>query len=217
MNTRIAAIFIAVTGAATAQTVGIGAKAGVPLTAYFDTGTAPVRGGTLDYSSDTRRYTFGPTLELRFNTGISLEVDALYKRFNYTRVENTSVSGVVTNSSVTVDGNSWDIPVMMKYRWPQRVAPFVAGGFVMRYLQAGRARGVSTVQTAQGTTTTQIDTEESFPLFVPGATIAGGIEIGSGRIRLIPEVRYSRWRATSISGPLQLRPNQAELLFGVVF
>jgi hypothetical protein len=81
----------------------------------------------------------------------------------------------------------------------------------------GRARGVRTVQTAQSITTTSIDAEESLLLFVPGATAATGVEFGSGRIRLLPEIRYTRWRQTSISGALRLSPDQVEFLLAGVY
>jgi hypothetical protein len=73
------------------------------------------------------------------------------------------------------------------------------------------------VQTAQSTTTTRIDTEESVPLFVPGAAASVGLEFGAAGIRLLPEFRYTRWRSTSISGPLRVAPNQIEFLVGFLF
>jgi hypothetical protein len=56
------------------------------------------------------------------------------------------------------------------------------------------------VQTAQTTITTPIDTEETVVMFVPGATVALGMEFGRTRMRLLPEFRYSRWRRTNIGG-----------------
>ncbi len=196
------------------QEFRFGAKAGVPLTQYFETGQVAVRGGVLAHSAATRRYTFGPSLEWRLTRGFGLEFDALYKRIVYVQSENTSVSGVMLDSSFEVVGHSFDVPILAKYRWNGRVAPFAAGGFAFRHMGLGRARGVQTVQTAQSTTTTIIETDESLPVFVPGATAAAGVEFSLGRMRLLPELRYTRWRNSRISGALRVAPNQIEFLLG---
>jgi len=200
-----------------AQEFRFGVKGGIPLTRYFETGQVAVRGGFLESSAATRRYTLGPSAEWRLQPRFGLEFDVLYKRIGYVRTENTSVSGITTHSAVEVNGHSWDFPILAKYRWDRRVAPYVAGGFVLRYMGLGRARGVQTLQTAQTTITTPIDTEENVPLFVPGAKAALGMEFGPARIRLLPEFRYSRWRSTSISLPLRLNSNQLEFLLGFLF
>ena len=217
-NFAITALLLTgLTVAARAQEFRFGGKVGVPLTSYFETGQVEVRGGVLASSSTTRRYTFGPSAEWLLTPRVGLEFDALYKRVGYVRTENTSVSGVTIDSSVEGTGNSWDFPMMAKYRWDGDVAPYVAGGFVLRYMGLSRVRGTSTVQTLQGTITTPIDTEENVPLFVPGATVALGVEFGHTKIRLLPEFRYSRWRRAIISGPLRLQSNQIEFLLGVLF
>jgi hypothetical protein len=200
-----------------AQEFRFGLKGGVPLTAYFDTGVFPVRGGILEFSAATRRYTLGPSVEWRLTPRIGLEFDALYRRFGYVRNENTSVSGTTIRSSYEVQGNSWDFPLMAKYRRDARVAPYAAGGFVLRYIGAGRARGTSMVQTGETTITTPIDSEDGVQLFAPGATAAVGIEFGWTRIRVLPEVRYSRWGTTNISGPLHLKANQIDFVVGLLF
>jgi hypothetical protein len=202
---------------APAQRFSFGMKGGVPLTAFFDTATVAIRGGIVGYSSDTRRYTFGPVVEWRLTGHAGMELNALYRRFGYHRAENTSVSGVTTISSLTSRGTSWDFPVLAKYRWQSRVTPFVSAGFALRYMRPGRTRGVSTVQTSNGTITTPVDTDEGAPLFIPGAAAAIGVEFGRGRVRLIPEFRYTRWRNTTITDVLHVAANQAEFLVGLLF
>ena len=212
-----ALLFVGLIHSATAQEFRFGVKGGIPISQYFETGRQLVRGGLVESSAATRRYTLGPSAEWRLRANFGLEVDALYKRIGYVRTENTSVSGVTTDSRVEAEGNSWDFPILAKYRWGEVLAPFVTGGFVLRYMGLGRTRGVQTIQTAQSTITTPIDTEENVPLFVPGAQVGFGLEFGRARIRLLPELRYSRWRSTIISGPVRLEPNQLEFLLGFVF
>jgi hypothetical protein len=205
------------TAADVGQDFRFGAKAGVPLTQYFVTGEVEVRGGVLAHSAATRRYTFGPSIEWRRKAGFGLEVDALYKRIGYVQTENTTVSGVTIDSAFEVNGHSFDFPILAKYRWNGSVAPYAAGGFALRYMPLGRARGVRTVRTAQSTTTTTIDTDESLPVFVPGATAAAGLEFTVSKMRLLPEFRYTRWRSSPISGALRLDPNQIEFVLGFLF
>jgi hypothetical protein len=214
---RLTLCWIVLTGRAGAQEFRFGLKAGVPLTTYFETGRVEVRGGVLEHSAATRRYTFGPSAEWRFTPRLALELDALYKRIGYVQIENTSVSGVTVNSSFDIKGHSFDFPLLAKYRWEGRVTPYAVFGGALRFMNMGRARGVRTVQTAQSATTTPIDSEESVPLFVPGVAAGAGVEFGAGRIRLLPEVRYTRWRQTSISGALRLSPDQVEFYLGILF
>src|SRR4051812_36051188 len=66
--------------------VSIGAKVGVPLSDSFETAapaTCPPAGGPCgirNYSSKTKRYTVGPSVELRLPYGLAFEFDALYNR-----------------------------------------------------------------------------------------------------------------------------------------
>ena len=55
--------------------------------------------------------------------------------------------------------------------------------------------------------------------FYPGLAAAAGIELGHGRLRWLPEFRYTRWTANIAgpSGPLRFNPNQAEFLLGLRF
>jgi hypothetical protein len=53
----------------------------------------------------------------------------------------------------------------------------------------------------------------------PGVAAGAGLELGSGRWRLLPEFRYTRWTADIElpGGLLRLGPNQAEFLLGLLF
>lgn len=73
------------------------------------------------------------------------------------------------------------------------------------------------MQTGQSVTTAPIDAEASVPLFVPGVSAAAGVEFGSGGFRLLPELRYTRWRQARISGALRPAPDQVEFLLGFLF
>ena len=209
-----------------AQGVHAGLKLGVPLTPYFDTGTQVSLAGSAEYSAATRRYTLGATVEWRWTGAFGFEGDALYHRMGYVAIVNlfNSATGAYTNSAIDVKGNSWDFPLLTKYRFGRVVRPFVAGGGVLRYVGPVRGRGQQTTGSlVTGTSIPSvIDTTQPSELrkrFYPGLTAAGGIELGVGRIRVLPEVRYTHWTAnvSGLGGMLRFAPNQAELLVGILF
>ena len=111
-----------------------------------------------------------------------------------------------------------------KYRFGRGVRPYIAGGGVLRYIGPVRARGQLTVVDLINRTTTHepIDTSDPSDLrkrVYPGLVAAGGIEFGLGRLRLLPELRYTHWTA-NIAGPggvLRFAPNQVEFLLGLLF
>jgi hypothetical protein len=51
----------------------------------------------------------------------------------------------------------------------------------------------------------------------PGLTVAGGVEFGRGRFRVLPEFRYTRLTSGNINERLGFNPNQAEFLLGFLF
>jgi hypothetical protein len=204
-----------------AQGLHFGLKAGVPVTSYFDTGLTRSPGGTIDYSAATRRYTFGASAEWRLARSVGLELDVLYKRTGYVRIEDSLTSSTSTHSSFDSKGHSWDFPMMAKRRFGRR---YLAGGTVLRYFGPIRARG-ETVETnliAGATARRPIDTSDPPPLtsrVAWGLTAGGGIEFHAGRIRLLPEVRYARWLTNIFAAgdTLRFSPNQAEFLLGLLF
>jgi hypothetical protein len=208
------------------QGISAGIKLGVPITQYFETGTMVSLHGSADYSAATRRYTLGASVEWRLTNAFGFEADVLYHRMGYVGIVSffDSANGNFARSAIDVKGNSWDFPVMAKYRFGRGVRPYVAGGGVLRY--AGPVRGLGEQTTGSlvtGTSSTSpLDTTEPSELrkrFYPGLVAAGGIELGAGRLRILPEFRYTRWTA-NISGPgspLRFAPNQAEFLVGVLF
>lgn len=222
---RRAWLAFAFTIAASGQTILGGVKLGVPFTQYFDTGASGSRNGSAVYSAATRRYTFGAAGELRLTNSFGFEVDALYHRMGYVGIVDftSSATGDVDNSAVDVKGDSWDFPVVFKYRFGRVVRPYVAGGGVLRYVGPVRGKGQQTTGSlvTQTSITIPIDTADPSEFrkrFYPGVTVAAGIEIGVGRFRVLPEFRFTHWTA-NISGPgglLRFAPSQAEFLVGLL-
>jgi hypothetical protein len=197
-------------------------KLGVPITQFFDTGAIGSLHGSGDYSSGTRRYTFGLSGEWWLTRAFGFELDAMYHRLGYTGTVIKVGAGYFNTSVLHVGGNSWDFPLLAKYRFGRVIRPYAAGGGTLRYIGPGHGQGEQTVLGFPADVTTAVETNSPADLnkrIYPGVTAAGGVEFGAGRFRIMPELRYTRWTA-NISGPaglLRFAPNQLEFLLGLDF
>src|ERR1700688_701200 len=66
---------------------GFGLKAGVLL----NDALSITPGGAINYFEDTHRFTIGPYAEFRLPSGFSVELDALYRSYDYGQVGNSKV------------------------------------------------------------------------------------------------------------------------------
>jgi hypothetical protein len=191
-----------------AQLLSFGLKGGVPLTTAFETAARQ----DIRYLSETRRYTIGGAVELRFPLGLGAEFDLLYKRLNYD-VTQTSGSDVLEG---TTSANSWEFPLLFKLRSP---------GILLRpYLTAGptfrRLSDVRQFVLRNGGSGTETIPAELRDEFSRGFAIGGGLEIGR-RVRLAPEIRYTRWGDVNFQSLLlpdfQSNRNALDFLIGIHF
>jgi hypothetical protein len=211
--TRIVLLSFAGVVSAFSQPFSLGVKAGVPLTDFIDTVQSPRFG----FNSNTKRYIIGPTAELRLPFGLGVEFDALYRRLNYEG--STSLIDVFTNSRTT--GNSWEFPLLVKYRFPSHIIhPYVAAGPAWDTLTGLQQSITRTVLPSNQTTTTTGQPAELKNTTTTGFVIGGGLDIHALVVRLSPEFRYTRWGSQQFaepSGLLQSNRNQAEFLLGIAF
>ena len=196
----------------------------MPLTLYFDTGQTATPNRTVEYSAATRRYTAGPSVEWHLNQRFGFELDMLFKRMGYVGIVNTTTGTTATRLAYDSKGDSWDFPLLAKYRFARRWRPYVAAGGTLRYV--GPVHMPSDITVTDLTTGTVVRTpfETSSPSdlrkrFYPGLTVAGGIELGGGRLHVLPEFRYTHWTANiaGAGGVLRFTPNQAEVLVGLLW
>ncbi|HBY58378.1 MAG TPA: hypothetical protein DEH78_01060 [Solibacterales bacterium] len=194
-------LLAAVAAAAQAQSIGWGVKAGVPFTDFFNA----ARAGNVSYSQFTRRYTFGPMVDLRLPLGVGIEANALYKRFRYERDSAAGPGGA--------DGNFWEFPLLLKYRMPGvLVRPYVAGGFSFRTIQGLAAFGADLLPGG--------DPPELRDNSARGVVLGTGLEVKLIKVRVAPEVRFTRWGSRAfddLRGGLESRRNQLEFLVGLTF
>jgi hypothetical protein len=205
-----------------AQELRIGVKAGVPITDYFETSSTGGLHGGESYSAATRRYTVGAGVEWQLTNLVSLELDAMFHRMGYVGITTLFGNGILQTTAVDVKGDSWDFPLTGKYRFRRALRPYLAGGPVLRYVGPLHGRGEYTVTNFGNetiTTTTPIDTKhpsEFKKRFYPGLTAGTGVEFGEGRLRVSPEIRYTRWIGNGPGGLMRF-PNQVEFLVGFWF
>lgn len=209
------------------QTFLAGVKAGVPVTDYFETGASGGLHGGGAYSSATRRYTVGASVEWHLTNAFGFEVDGMFHRLGYSAsIYVFPGNGYFQDSAVYVAGDSWDFPLVAKYRFGRVIRLSISGGGVLRYIGPVHLNGVeasgnlafSNSPTAT-TTLSSSDPTDLAKRFYPGITLAEGVEFPVGRFRLVPELRYTRWTANiaGSDGVLRFAPNQVEVLLGVSF
>ncbi len=168
-----------------------GARVGVPLTDAFQS----VEEGEFFLKSDTKHFTIGPSVELFLPFGLGLEADLLYKR--------TEVEVIEPQLAVRDTVGAWELPLLAKYRLPGiGLRPFVAGG--------GAYRNFGSL----------LDLAGSLKDSGWGLVVGAGLEIKVKRLRISPELRFTRWGSgETTDGDSQLRysRNQADFLVGITF
>jgi opacity protein-like surface antigen len=193
------------------QFFAIGVKGGVPVTDAFKTATTR----DLSYLSNTKRYTVGPTVELRLPFGLGVEFDALYKRLNYESVQEVGPAQIQANTSAS----SWEFPLLLKLRAPAPLLrPYLTVGPSFRHISDVTQAISSFVGGTQQQTNQPAELQNRFNA---GFAIGGGLEFGGGHFRVSPEIRYTRWgwenfQASNVPG-FQSNQNQVDFLLGITF
>lgn len=194
-------LFLLFHAAASAQLFSAGIKVGIPLTDPFENLTSQstiTTGQTIHTYSNSKKFVAGGMVELHLGFGLSVEADGLYRPLRLiTDVTNAGSAGMGRDS---VNYTSWELPVVAKYRFLHTpvVKPYVEAGPNFRFLSA--------------------------PLdhFMPGHGFAlgGGVELKTWKLRIAPEIRYTRWAGdtnSSFQFYTKSNANQAELMLGVSF
>ncbi|MGO9094883.1 MAG: hypothetical protein ACLQGV_06625 [Bryobacteraceae bacterium] len=184
-------VFLFLLAAATAfpQKLSFGLIGGRPFEDVIDSGIT--LGSVISPSS--AGYTIGPKLELHVPHRLSVEADVLY------RPASANLAGTSPISKITA--SEWRIPLLLKYRFTDRVVtPFVSAGPALRaFTGAQDGSGGSTA----------------------GVAAAVGLEGKATLIRLTGELRYTRWGSATlgslVTGLEQLNGNQVEVLASVTF
>jgi len=196
MNKTFMAVLLTL-GSAFGQHLSVGIKGGVPITGAFTDFTANGVDTITHTFSDSKQYVVGPTIELHLPLGLSVEADGFYRPLNLateTRIAPSTVFRSVTNIT------SWEFPILGKFRLPfPIVKPYVEAGPSFRWVGSNASYLSNT-----------------------GVSFGGGVELKLERLRLGPEIRYTRWAsdAPAPRGVAFFAPssaNQTEFLVGISF
>jgi opacity protein-like surface antigen len=208
--------------AAFAQPVSVGIRAGMPLTDFISTVESQRVEGVLGifpgFYSNTRPYILGPTVEVKLPAGLGIELDALYRRLNYsgTNLANNGLNVITTTISST-SADAWEFPLLLKYRFHVPVVkPYVDAGFAwdtLAGLKQSIRQTVATITNASTTSTPADLNKKGTSGFVVGA----GVDIHAWKIRLSPEARYTYWGSPHFAGLVTSNQSQAEFLLGITF
>ncbi len=197
------------TASALAQPISFGVKAGVPITDAFQT----VQGNSGSYFTNTKRYLIGPTVQVNLPGRFAIEVDALYKRIGY-QYEQPSPRIVYAKTVA----NSWEFPVLVKWAiLPGPVRPFVDAGAAWRHISGiNQFRSVANAAGVEFNNATEFNKRNDI-----GFVFGGGVEFKLGRVRISPEIRYTRWGSESFRDPvnalLRTTRNQGDFILGFTF
>jgi len=183
---KLFGLFLILSTIALAQPFSAGIKVGAPFTDAISL----LPGAPPDDNAGTNHYIIGPYGEVRLPGGFSVEVDALYRSFNYS-----------SPGQVTVNKGNWEFPVMAKYKLLKKgpVKPYIEGGLVLSHLTGSDLN---------------ITHASNY-----GVTLGAGIEIHAFVLRISPEVRYDGFFFHDFSSNtfVQSNRNQAMVLVGIGF
>jgi hypothetical protein len=170
---------------ASAQPFGAGLKVGVPASDAFQ--DFPVLSPTV-LTGDSPRYTVGPYVELRLPARMAIEVDALYRSYDFRR------------TGLSLSTSSWEFPVLIKHR--------LASGLVRPYFDAGVSFSrLSDIKISS------LNHRSNY-----GVVVGGGVEFNLFLMKVSPEVRYTGWAFRNFDDPqIQSRRNQLAVLVGFGF
>jgi hypothetical protein len=200
---KLAFVVIVAAASAWAQPFSAGVKVGLPLTDFINTASG-------QSSSVTNRYVVGPTAELHLPFSLGIELDALYRHFNYQNIIGSGASAVVNVNTA----GAWEFPLLLKYRFKGELArPYVSAGVAW-----DRITGLSSTLSqsiSSGTVANPSGVENQNTV---GAVAGFGLDLHFV-IHVMPEVRFTRWTSNhfNINNVLNSNRNQAEFLVGITF
>jgi opacity protein-like surface antigen len=165
---------------------GFGLKAGVPLNDALSADP----NAAVPYIENTHRYIIGPFVEVRLPSRFSVEVDALYRSYDFRQ------------ATKSVSPGEWEFPVLArKALFGGPIQPYVEGGVALSHLS------VSDV--------IELNHRNNY-----GIVLGAGVSLHLGLFRIAPEIRYNGWAFKNFVSPLgslESNRNQAAVLVGISF
>ena len=224
MRHLIFPLFFAAALTAPAQTFSFGVKAGAPVTDALPSDGSPFS------IVDTGRWTVGPTAEVRLFSHLSFEADALFRGYRSVSSGGFTLAILAGPSFITNQAapgsalfrqstKEWDFPLLLKYRFQAgTIHSFVDGGYELAHASSDLTSfacpaGSDTCSAANiGSgvgSSVPLQSRSSIGVNRHGPAAGVGIEFKFGKIKISPEVRYTR-----LSRP---NANEVTVLAGFTF
>jgi opacity protein-like surface antigen len=206
-------LFLLAAVSACAQPFTAGVKLGATLTDFLNSAQSP----TVDYHSGTNRYVLGATVEGRLPFGLGIEIDGLYRHYNFQSSGTISPAG----TSLTTRGSTgaWEVPVLAKYRVPFPVVrPFIDAGAAWDFLNGYNQNVTATNLTIPVRPPENLN--QPVHNTTPGVVIGAGLDVKTTYVHVSPEVRYTHWDSHHFYSPnagFTSNVNQVEIMIGVTY
>jgi len=187
------------------QSFSLGVVGGVRL-------TDDMTGNT---TSESKRYTLGPMIDVGLPHRLGIEVDALYRRQGFAFFGPATVPLWERERA-----NSWEVPILLKYRLASAgVKPFVEAGYAPRVLNGA-------IDYSSPCLAGSVPCDVPYHLHTgiagntsQGLVVGGGVQFAAGPLRFSPQLRYTHWNNAAIGPPagfpVQSAQNQADVLVGI--
>jgi hypothetical protein len=207
--------------AAYSQPFSFGVKGGVPLTDFVNAASSTNANGFLDYATHTNRYIVGLTGELRLPFHLGIELDALYRHYNFQSTQ--QIAGVTTTiTTAATTSNAFEFPLLGKFRFGTKALhPFVDAGVAWDTLQGLKQDVTTAVLSVTGSSSSSSSSPSQLRHNTTrGYVFGGGLDFKFLVIHIQPEIRFTRWNAQHFfdpSGLLHSNLNQGEFLLGITF
>lgn len=180
----------------------IGVMGGAPFTDVINSGNQP---GYL-FSSKSTNYTIGPAFQVNLPLNLRLEIDALYRPYDFAATSNVTTPPVTGLAPSNVSASQWSFPMLAQYRFRfPIVKPFVEAGLAVNHLADISIVGAN-ITSGPGELVRRTNA---------GVVIGGGVDVKIPLVRLSGELRYTRQSESYFAAISNL--NQAEFLVGIHF
>jgi hypothetical protein len=153
------------------------------------------------YNSETKRLLIGPTFRVELQSGLGIEVDALYQRIDYDHATASTFPGPgapMTRSFEQTTANRWQSPLLIQYTRTlskPKLGVFVeAGPSISRIADSRSTISTTTIAPSVSSSKTSITGQGST---LAGIVAGGGVDVPLHRVHLRPEFRYSHWFSQS--------------------
>ena len=192
---RILFLSLALPLLASAQSLSVGILGGAPFQDVVKSATTT---GVTSVAKSTN-FTVGPAIQVNLPANFRVEVDALYRPYNF------SLLG--TSLGVNVPAKQWSFPVLAQYRLGKsRIQPFVEGGISFDHPSGLTSAVKATLASGPGRLLHQDNAS---------IVLGAGLDVKIPLIRVSGEFRFTRPTISNFANISNL--NQAQVLVGVHF